>query len=106
MAIIREGRFIHIAFNWSGAPKIKELEGPLFNQATDWMRYAPNCWVVWTYQDSNEWYRRVRPFITERDRVFICEININDRQGWMDQWAWNWLNRPRKAEVEFRDSST
>lgn len=42
-----EGRYLHFGFKFKGPPKIKELE-PLFNLASDWLRYAPNCWIVWT----------------------------------------------------------
>jgi hypothetical protein len=88
------GKFLHVAFNWSGAPKMKELE-PTFNEFADWMRYAPNCWIVWTGLTPTEVHNELVNSITVGDRLFICEINLSDRQGWMDKWAWEWFRRTR-----------
>lgn len=89
-------KFIHIGFNWNGVPKINELL-PVFNQALDWIRYAPNCWIVWTTTDTLGWHNRIVPLITQADRVFICELNISNKQGWMDKFAWDWFNKPRNT---------
>ena len=88
------GKLLHISFLWGGVPKVSELE-PIFNQASDWLRYAPNCWIVWTALDVNTWSSRLLPQVTVNDRLFICEIKPPAFQGWMEVWVWNWLNKPR-----------
>lgn len=88
-------QFLHIAFKWSGQPKIKELE-PVFNKAVDWLRYAPNCWIVWTSSDVQKWKERLKPCLGEHDYMFICELNINNRQGWLPLWMWSWINKKQK----------
>jgi hypothetical protein len=88
-------KFIHVAFTWSRVPKIKELEGPLFSKADDWMRYSANCWILYTLNDSSWWYEQIRHYITKTDRVFIVELKLQEKSGWLDKWAWNWLNKPR-----------
>lgn len=87
-------KFLHIAFNWTSGLKVEELT-PEFNKAKDWVRYAPNCWIVWTTSDMETWYARVRPYMKNEDYVFICEINLKNRQGWLPKFIWDWINKPR-----------
>lgn len=88
------GKFLHIGFRWGTVVKEKELEA-VFNYATDWLKYAPNCWILWTTTDPAGWWERIKPHVTEKDRVLICEININNRQGWLEPWIWDWIKKPR-----------
>lgn len=30
-----------------------------FDAATSWVRYAPNCWVLWTNRSIAEWHERI-----------------------------------------------
>lgn len=90
-----KAKFIHVAFYWSGAPKTTELEGPVFNIAIDWLRYTPNCWVLYTTASADWWYERIRHHMTQPDRVFICELNIQNKSGWLDNWVWTWINKSR-----------
>ncbi len=88
-------RFLHITFNFAGAPKIDELT-PAFNLALDWLRYAPNCWVVWTSSSPEQWYERLRPYLTNNDHMFISTLDLRQGYyGWLPQWAWDWLSKAR-----------
>ena len=87
-------QFLHIGFNWSNPPNIAGLE-TAFYQGIDWLRYSNNCWIVWTNSDANVWYERVRPYMVQQDSVFICRIDMRERQGYLPQWAWEWMNKPR-----------
>lgn len=86
--------FLHIGFNWVGAPKIDELES-VFNLAVDWVRYAPDCWIVWTSSSPQKWYARLKPHLEPGDNVFICELRIENRSGWLPKWVWKWINKDR-----------
>jgi hypothetical protein len=88
-------RFIHVTFSWSGAPKTTILEVPVFDIAIDWIRYSQDCWIVYTTTGADWWYERIRHHMTVADRVFICELNMRDNSGWLDQWVWTWLNKSR-----------
>jgi hypothetical protein len=94
LALNRPAKFLHVSFNWGAFPKVEELE-PVFALALDWVRYAPNCWIVWTTTDAEGWYNRLVRHITTDDRVFICELNMINKQGWMDKWIWEWMNKPK-----------
>ena len=86
---------MHVAFVWSGNdPKINELK-PIFDKAKDWMRYAPNCWIVRTDLSPQVWYSRLKPYIKEPESVFICELNITNRQGRLPKWMWDWIKKDR-----------
>jgi hypothetical protein len=87
-------QFLHIGFAFYGEPKVKELE-TIFNLALDWLRYAPNCWIVYTSSDAQKWYSRVKPLLSENEFVFIVRIDLQERQGWLPKWAWDWIKKER-----------
>jgi len=91
---VRLPKFLHISFGLQTIHKIKKLE-PIFAEADDWIRYLPNCWIIWTTGDSTYWYNRLAPYLAAEDRLFICEINLTNRQGWLDQWIWEWMDKSR-----------
>lgn len=83
-------RLLLVTFTFrSGPPKIKELE-PFFNQATEWYRYAPNCWLVWTTGTPHTWYPYLKAQIADNDYLLIVEVNGMYR-GWLPQGAVDWL---------------
>jgi len=90
--------FLHVAFKFSdGVPKINELR-PVFEKATDYFRYAPNCWIIWTGLSAERWYERLRPHITDEDSLFIVKMDISERQGWLSKSMWDWLDEERKDD--------
>jgi hypothetical protein len=89
-----KGQFLHIAFKWSAAPKTTELEAT-FNQAVDWLRYTPNCWIVWTTSSAQKWFERLKPHLGASDHMFICRLDVTERNGWLPKWLWEWLGKQR-----------
>lgn len=89
-------RFFHIGFSFVIEPDLEDLEDT-FDKAIDWYRYAPNCWVVWTSSSPERWYSRLRKHLNEGDRLFICEINIGERSGWMPRKFWNFIKSHQDA---------
>jgi hypothetical protein len=91
-------QFLHIAFEFSDLdPKIKKLK-PVFDQALDWVRYTPTCWIVWTSSSAEKWYERLRPYIDDDDAMLIVKIDMDERQGWLSKTIWNWMNKKRKTD--------
>jgi hypothetical protein len=90
-------RFLHISFTFNeGQPKVRELE-PAFNYlAPDWLRYAFNCWIVWTARPSSDFLYGLRPFVGESDSMLIVKVDMSDRNGWEPQWVWEWMDRRRQ----------
>jgi hypothetical protein len=92
--------FLHLAVRFesgSRAPDREAIESVL-DRAKDWYRYAPNCWVIYTSQDATTWTERLGKGISgmkTRTSFFICELNLEDRDGWVDKEFWNWLDKTR-----------
>ena len=76
-------KILHVAFNFSDREIPEDELEKLFDTALDWMRYAPNCWVLWTTNDPSTWYKYIRAKVDEKDHFFICELVIDNRQGWL-----------------------
>jgi hypothetical protein len=84
-------KFLHIGINFkSGQFKTDELN-VVFDNALDWLRYAPNCWIVWTNATPEVWFQRLKAALNDADTFFICEINMNVRNGWMPKQSWEWM---------------
>ena len=89
------GRFLHIGINFSGVAKVAELI-PVFNKALDWVRYAPNCWIVWTTSTTEQWHARLKPHLTDKDHMFIVALDLSQEySGWLPQEVWDWLSKDR-----------
>lgn len=86
--------FLHIGFRFAGAPKVTELE-PTFSQAIDWLRYAPNCWIVYTTSSAEVWSQRLKPHLGEKDLFLIIRLDLRERQGWMSKMVWDWIDKYR-----------
>ncbi|MCP1766316.1 hypothetical protein [Bradyrhizobium japonicum] len=89
-------RFLHISFTFNeGMPKVQGLE-PVFNYlAPDWLRYSPNCWLVWTARPASDFYFGVKPLIGNSDSMLIVKVDMSDRNGIQPQWVWEWMDKKR-----------
>lgn len=61
--------------------------------AIDWFRYDKSCYVLYTSSLPDKWFKRLEEFVKPDGKLFICELEINNRQGWMTKEFWNWLNK-------------
>jgi hypothetical protein len=88
-------RYLHVGFNWAdGKPRIDDLR-PIMDKATNWVRYAPNCWILWSGRSPQDWYRRFKPILRDGDHVLVVELNMKERQGWLPKSAWDWIKEER-----------
>jgi hypothetical protein len=91
------GRFFQVSIRFDdGVPKTKELV-PAFDKALDWIRFAPNCWIVWSNNSAETLYKRIKPLLSEKDHVFVVALDISERQGWMSKSFWDWLKQERET---------
>jgi len=61
------------------------------NLANDWYRIKPDLWIVYSTSTPSKWYDRLGSLVKEEGRLFISELNVNNRQGWMVKGFWEWL---------------
>jgi hypothetical protein len=90
--------FLHLAVsftNASGAPENTEIEAVL-NKAKDWIRYLPNCWLIYTSRSPESWFKDLEG-VPKMDKhsFFICEINPKNRAGRMYPGVWQWADKSR-----------
>jgi hypothetical protein len=93
-------RFLHLGIRFesgSRAPDREAVDG-ILNKAKDWYRYAPNCWLIYTSRDATYWAEKLSSGVTglkDRASFFICELNLEDRDGWVDKKFWDWIDKQR-----------
>ena len=87
-------QFLQITFQFSGQPKIAEVK-PEFDKALDWIRIAPNAWLVWTTSTPQEWHARLKPRLGPNDHLYIFGIDNTVRYGWAEKTVWDWLDKAR-----------
>src|ERR1700737_2397368 len=91
-------KYLHVGINFHGKePEIDKIV-TVFNHAQDWLRYAPNCWILYTSTNPDTRVDRIREKLDKNDNLFICELNIDNHQGWLTQNLWNWINKDRSAK--------
>ena len=61
--------------------------------ALDWYRYATGVYVVYTTSSPTKWKARLIDLVKPTGRVFICKMDVNRRQGWMNKDFWQWLRK-------------
>jgi hypothetical protein len=61
--------------------------------ANDWFRVKADLWIVYSTSDTEKWYSRLSPFVKTNGNVFICKLDVDERQGWMNKSFWSWLKR-------------
>ena len=88
-------RFLHVTFNFKGRSSPTESIESTLDKALDWIRYAPNCYILYTTTDLPTWYSRLRKALREDDNIFVVELNIENRQGWLPKSVWEWIRKER-----------
>ena len=83
-----------VFYNVDASPKTgiksEEIQEKL-NLAVDWIFYDINHWIIYSMSDVEKWMTRLKPLIEPDGQLFICEINLTNHNGWMDQSFWDWI---------------
>jgi hypothetical protein len=66
------------------------------DKAADWLRYSPECWLIYTSQPAKVWYERLTEISDIKERsLLVCEVNLSNRAGWIKQSVWDWIKKQR-----------
>jgi hypothetical protein len=84
-------RFLHVTV--SIPPANERVLERLFDKASDWVRYAPNCWIVVSDEDSEKWLERIREVTDKNANLFVFELNIENAYGYLPQKIWDWFEK-------------
>ena len=97
--------FLHLGVNFEehGAPNRGAIDA-ILNKAKDWLRYSPNCWLIYTGKDVETWQNRLREISVMEDHAsfLICEIPLaqkDKRGGWLPESVWEWINKNRTSSA-------
>jgi len=71
-----------------------------FDLALEWYRINSELWIIYSTGDAEKWYSRLKKYIKDGGHIFVCKLNIADRQGWMSKEFWNWLRETRLKYTE------
>lgn len=61
------------------------------NLARDWFYTSENFWILYTTSDAAKWMERLLPLAKPEGSLFISKLDSSDRQGWMHEKFWEWL---------------
>lgn len=88
--------FLNLAVN-PVTPENRALIEKELNKAADWLRYVPNCWLIYTVQPAKVWYDRLSEIPGMKDgNLFICEVNLKNRAGWIKSSVWDRIRKGRE----------
>lgn len=83
-------KFLHISFTANEETNFEEIKKKL-DYSKDWVQYIPGCFIIKTLKSVNSWYLTLKDLIGESNNIFICKIDLNERQGWLPEWVWDWI---------------
>jgi hypothetical protein len=91
--------FLHLTVNVKSGEGIVErrLVEERLNKAKDWLRYAPNSWLIYTSHNAVHWGNVLRSIdvVSANTTFLICEVNLENRSGWLNRSVWDWINKNR-----------
>lgn len=87
-----KGKFYHVYLLPKAGIQYSDIEKKM-NLALDWFKYDKNNWVVYSSASLDTLITRFKPLAEKEGRVFICELNIKSRNGWMDKDFWAWIRQ-------------
>lgn len=63
-------------------------------QYGEWRHPLESTWLVFTDSNANAISTNLRANgrMDDSDLLFVCQLNINDTQGWIDKSVWNWID--------------
>jgi hypothetical protein len=88
-------KYLHVGFTFEGKPVEHSTLVPHFNRASDWLRYAPNCWIIYTDEAPQTWRDRLNSAIGPKDFVLVFELNWTNWSGYVTDFSKKWLEKRR-----------
>jgi hypothetical protein len=58
---------------------------------TTWWHYLDSTWIIKSNISVQQVYDKIKPETDDNDNFIIIEV-INNKQGWLPQKAWDYLN--------------
>lgn len=87
-------KLYHVAVGFADKPKPHTEIQKAFEHF-GWARYAPNCWIVSTWQPPAELANKIRALVSEADSIFVVEIIKANNGGFLHKEIWEWINQQK-----------
>lgn len=88
-------KFLHIYISPKKGVNTDDIEKKL-DLAIDWYRYDDNLYIVYTTSDAKKWQSRLLDFVKGGGKLFISELNIENRSGWINSDLYTWIKKDRR----------
>jgi hypothetical protein len=87
-----EHRLLLVTLTPDGEPVDESVWVPRFDLATDWYRYSPYCWFLWTSGTPETWLGYLESF-SPNDALFVIEVGGSTFAGNLPKGAWQWMSK-------------
>lgn len=59
----------------------------------EWRHPLESTWIILTSETANDISEKLRSDgkMDSSDLLFVCALDINNRQGWLDKSIWEWI---------------
>jgi hypothetical protein len=74
----------------------------VINSAEDWLRYASNCWIVWTGESPEQWYKKIIGIsLLKNASMLVLKVDLSptNRYGQFPPWVWEWIDKQRPSSA-------
>lgn len=90
-------RLLHISIgSVFGVFNHSAIQSRLDDLGKDWLNYNANCWLLWTNKSPITISEMIAVHLNPADQILVLGVNSQDLPtGFMPQWVWDWINRPR-----------
>lgn len=82
----------HLGVGFGSKPTSELVIQDSFPRGAGYARYAPNCWILVAKETASEIADAVRKVLPEEDSIFVCKIDVGDRNGYLQKDMWDWIN--------------
>ncbi|MBI3359011.1 MAG: hypothetical protein HY037_05485 [Nitrospirae bacterium] len=97
----RTSRFYHLYISPKNEVDLAEVARTLAS-CTDCFQYDNHNFVIYTMFDAREWYARLQKYVEPGGKMFICELDITDYWGFMNNGLWKMLKRVKEGQTSGR----
>lgn len=98
--ITQMARYYHIGLTIPPGVDQNAVYEQIHTKSLDWMRYAPNCYIIWSTSPSAELAGAILGVAGMSNGNFlIVDVNLlqGDGFGWLPGWAWDWIKKDRSS---------
>jgi hypothetical protein len=62
--------------------------GSIYN----WWHFIKTCYILISNKTADDLAKSIGNSIVSAKKFLLIEVNMNNRQGWLNEDAWKWIN--------------